>query len=92
MTIEQINAEALAAARAGDMAALEKALQARHEAIGDLARQPPTRRLAQRIRETIEAGRAVQSELFLFKQRAGMKSAQLQRIASGLALGCGVER
>lgn len=92
MSIEQANAEALAAARAGDMAALEKALCARREAIGDLERQPASVQLAQRMREAIEAGRAIQNALFLFKQRAGMESARLKRIAGGLMLGCGVER
>jgi hypothetical protein len=92
ISIEQANAEALAAARAGDLVALEKALRARREAIEDLARQPASAQLAQRMRQAVEGGRAIQNELFLFKQRTGMESARLARIAGGLALGCGVER
>ena len=92
ITIEHANAQAFAAARAGDMAALEKALCARREAIGDLTRQPASVQLAERMREAIEAGCAIQNELFLFKQRAGIESARLKRFAAGLAAGCGVER
>ncbi len=91
MSIELANAAALAAVCAGDMAALEKALGARREAIGLLKHQPASEQLAQRMRAAIEGGRAIQNELFLFKQRAGIESARLRRVAAGLALGCGVE-
>lgn len=92
MTLEQSNAEALAAAEAGDLGRLGKALGARRSAIADLKRQPPSPQLASRIGDALETGRSLASALFLLKQRLGFENARLARFTEGLALGCGVER
>jgi hypothetical protein len=92
MTLEQTNTEALAAAEAGDLVRLKKALGARRSAIAHLKRQPPSPQLAVRFGDALETGRSIARALFLLKQRLGFENARLARFTAGLALGCGVER
>lgn len=92
MTLEKANRQAIAAAEAGDLEGLARALRARKAAIAALKTQAPTPQLAARMSAAIEAGRSIADALFLLKQRLGFESARLARFAEGLTVGSGVER
>jgi hypothetical protein len=92
MTLEQANTQAIAAARAGDLEGLGKALRARGAAIAELKRQAPSAEVAGRMKDAIEAGGSIGEALFFMKQRLGFESARLARFAGGIAAGCGVDR
>lgn len=69
MTIEETTAAALRASTAGDLEALQAALQERAVAIRELLCEPPSEKLAARIRNAIDGGEYIQRDVRAIQQR-----------------------
>jgi len=89
MTLEQANADALSAAWAGDLNALEQALQARRSAIANL--ESSVEALA-KMQDALRAGESISQALFALKRRIGFESARLAQLQGGLSTGLGASR
>ncbi len=92
MTLGQANESALAATEAGDLNALDQALQARATAIASLRREAPSVPLAARMKEALKAGESISEALLALKQRAGIECARLAQLKSGFTAGLGFSR
>jgi hypothetical protein len=89
MTLEQCTAEALAAAWAGDLNALETALRHRRNAIATLDSSAES---VPRIEEALRAGESIAQAVLALKRRIGTESARLRQLQTGLSTGLGVSR
>lgn len=87
MTIEEANELALRAAETDDVAGIAEALQARAEAIRELADAAPSEQLAARIAGTLEAGNEIRRALLAIKHRARLQNARLAQLKTGFAAG-----
>jgi hypothetical protein len=92
MTLEQANEAALAAAEAGDLDALDRALHQRALSLLDLKKSPPSIELAGRMEEALRAGESISRALSVLKKRLGYESARLVQLESGLTAGLGYSR
>jgi hypothetical protein len=80
MTLEQSGLSAVRAAGAGDMDALQSALDARAAAISLANDAPPTPELHARLTTAIEIGDAIRGEIRSLKQRIAIESTRLNQI------------
>jgi hypothetical protein len=91
MTLEEAGREAIAAAEAGDLKAVDAALKARAAAIALLAGTPPSEELAARLASAIQAGDALNRCLStlrsILKVRLLNSTSRLALIRNGLTAG-----
>ena len=86
MSLEDVGAEMLAAALAGNVNALVRSLRMRREAIMALTQSEES---AARMEEALRAGEATSRALFALKQRIGADSARLTRLRTAIEAGLG---
>ena len=89
MTLEQANVDAVSAAWAGDLDALEQALRARGSAMAEL--ESSVEALA-RMKDALRDGESISQALFALKRRIGFESARLAQLQGGLSTGLGASR